>query len=57
MHMGLAVKAPWLGPGETILGLPAWTGLENAIYLHLEWFISAREGCLGSEQVSDNREC
>ena len=25
-----AAKAPWLGPGESILTLAAWTGLENA---------------------------
>ena len=28
--LGLAVKAPWLGPGGPILALAAWTGLENA---------------------------
>ena len=27
--LGLVVKAPWLGPGEPILALAAWTGLEN----------------------------
>ena len=34
MHMvaaiGLAVKAPWLGPGGPILAVATWTGLENA---------------------------
>ena len=28
--LGLAVKAPWLGPGGTILAMAAWTGLGNA---------------------------
>ena len=28
--LGLAVKAPWLGPGGPIPALAAWTGLENA---------------------------
>ena len=27
--LGLAAKAPWLGPGGPILALAAWTGLEN----------------------------
>ena len=52
--LGLAVKVPWLGPGGSILARAAWTGLENAT---LTLFISGREGCLGSEQVYDNREC
>ena len=29
--LGLAVKAPWLGPHGPILALAAWTGLVNAI--------------------------
>ena len=41
--LGLAVKAPWLGPGAWAnSGLAVWTG------------ISGREGCLGSEWVYDN---
>ena len=50
----LAVKVPWLGPCWPILALAAWKGLENA---NCRAFISGREGCLGSEQVFDKREC
>ena len=48
LSTGLAVKAPWLGPGGPILVLTARTGLENA---SLTLFISGREGYLGSERV------
>ena len=27
--LGLAVKAPWLGPGGPTLAMAAWTDLEN----------------------------
>ena len=49
--LGLAVKAPWLGPGGPILALAARTSLENS---PCKRFISGREGCLGPERVYDN---
>ena len=29
--LGLAVKAPWLGPGGPIPAMAAWTGLKKAL--------------------------
>ena len=51
--LGLVVNVPWLGPGGPIPALAAWTGLGNTTLTRL---ISGREGCLGYEQVYDNRE-
>ena len=55
--LGLAVKAPWLGPGGPILALAAWTGLENAtlpfvggsfLAVKVAWALS---GCMTTESA------
>ena len=52
-RLGLAVKAPWLG--QFLLWLHGQT--KKTLLSPSSAFISGREGCLGSEQVFDNREC
>ena len=49
--LGLAVKGPWLEPGGTPLALTVRTGSEKTTP---PFNVSGKEGCLGSEQESDN---
>ena len=44
--LGLAVKAPWLGPGEPTLALAAWQAYKTLLSPCRE-LISGREGLLG----------
>ena len=53
--LGLAVKVPWLVPGDPTLALAAWTGLENATLIFTGGLFLAEKsawalsGCLTTE--------
>ena len=49
--LGLAVKRPWLAPGEPVLTLAAWLGLETLLSPY-RGPNSGRDGCLGAAWVA-----